>query len=55
MNKQEMEYVTMLEKALIDLLDTQSWDEIQRATGLSTDRCYELENLVYALYQKRDK
>ncbi len=52
MNEQEKEYVKMLEWALIDLMDGKAWDEIQRTTGLSTDRCYELENLVYKLCNK---
>jgi hypothetical protein len=55
MNAQEKKYVTMLELALMDLMDGQAWDDIQAITGLPTNRCYELENLIYALYQKRDK
>ncbi len=55
MNEQEKKYVAMLEHALMDILRDQSWSDIQVITGLSTNRCYELENLAYALYQKRDK
>ena len=51
----EKKYVAMLEQALMDLMKDQSWSDIQAITGLSTNRCYELENLIYALYQKRDK
>lgn len=51
MNAQEKKYVAMLELALRDLLQNKPWDDIQRATGLSTDRCYELEDLGYNLWK----
>jgi hypothetical protein len=38
--------IKILEEALTDLLDGQSnWYEIKRQTGLSEERCKEIENL----------
>ncbi len=53
MNEQEKKYVAMLELALTDLMDGQRWWEIQEVTGLPTDRCYELEDLVFQLSKKQ--
>jgi len=42
-----IEYIELLESALIDILDGNSnWYDIKSATGLSGERCKEIENFI---------
>ena len=46
----------LLENALIDLLDGNAdWYEIKSRTGLSDERCKEIEDLFYKILQKRNR
>lgn len=37
-----LDYESILEKAIIDLLDLMEWKDVQRSTGLPEQRCKEI-------------
>lgn len=47
------EYLNLLEKALLDILDGTSAGEIQALTGLNFERCVELVGLIPIIEEQR--
>ena len=52
----DKEYIKYLEGAVVDMLDAQyMWYDIKDATGLSEERCKEIENLYLYIREKYQK
>lgn len=51
----EQKHLDEVESALIDILDGNSWWDIQAKTGVSEERAREIENIYHETSQRYDK